>query len=271
MTLLVHELSHYAVCRLMDNQIEQLELTPFGGIMTYRRGSIPRKGLKGSIVHAAGPLGNYLFLLYICIPGVQRFIKPQLFHGLIVSNVSMILFNLLPALPLDGGHIVFCLGYYLFPIARLVQILSFLGKLVGIAGCILSAYGLFFRQTLNCSLLIVSVYLIFSAGQSQKALLAENVCTLIHERLTSQVRIRRIEGYQVSSDTPLYELIPYLKTDAHISFFFLENELNRELPEYAFCQNLLSSPSATVKEAYLNHTSYCKKTLVKQENTAFPS
>jgi len=269
--LFVHELGHCLTSILMKERFERLELTPFGGVMIYKRGTCPYKGIRGVLVHAAGPIGNYLLLLCISLPRVQRFANPQILRFLITSNASMFLLNLLPALPLDGGHIVLCLGYYFFPIVRLIRFLSGMGKIMGIAGITLAVYGLFFRKILNCSLLIVSIYMIFSAAQSQKTLLAENIYIVIHERLSDLPRVQRIEHYRVTSNASLYELIPYLKEGVSVSFRFLENDQDLELTEHAFCHALCVSTSLSVKEAYHLFALHCEKTSKNHENTSIPS
>jgi len=250
LTLTVHEACHYIACCLMKVKIEQLEITPFGGVMTYKRGSCPHKGIKGVFVNAAGPIGNYLLLLCANFAIIQRCIGPQLHRFLITSNISMLLLNLLPALPLDGGQIVLCLGYYFFPIAKLIRALSWSGRCLGFSGIMLAAYGLMVYQTFNCTLLIVSIYMMISASKSQKILIAENIYAVIHERLSESTRVQRIEQYRVAASTSLYELIPYLTESRSIAFRFLTNNQDLELTEHAFCRALCANTALSVKEAY---------------------
>lgn len=267
LTLFVHEFCHYAACRILNECIDHVEITPFGGVMTYKPGTIAHKGLKGILVHSAGPLGNYLFLFCISLPAFQRFIPPTLLRSLFVSNASMLLLNLLPALPLDGGHIAFCIGYYFLPIAKLVRLLSVLGIVFGGSGMLLALYGLFLHQVLNCSLLIVSIHLIILAKASYGVLLVENICAVIHERLSDSSKTVRIEHYRTAPDAVLFELISFIKEDVGISFFFTADGQTYELPEAVFCQALLTSPSMTVRDAFLSF----KKEKKNLENARFPS
>lgn len=269
LTLFVHESCHYAACRVVKERIEQVEITPFGGVMTYKAGSIPHKGFKGILVHSAGLLGNYLFLLCISLPVFQRFIQLPLLRSLFISNASMILLNLLPALPLDGGHIAFCIGYYFLPIAKLARFLSSLGMIFGGAGVFLALYGLVFHQVLNCSLLIVGVHLIISARASYGILLSENICAVIHERLSAPIKVMRIERYHTLPDVKLFELIPFIKEGSEVSFIFTSNEQVCELSEAVFCQALLTSPSMTVCDAFFTFKS--EKEKKNLENARFPS
>ena len=271
LTLIMHEACHYIACSLMKEQIEQVEITPFGGVMIYKRGSYPHKGMKGVFVHAAGPIGNYLLLLCVSLPSIQQGVPSQILHALITSNISMLLLNLFPALPLDGGRIVLCLGYYFFPAAKLIRLLTMMGICIGFAGIVLTVYGLLVYQTLNCSLLIVSIYMMISASQSQRTLLAENIYAVVHERLSESPKVQRIEQYRVAPNTPLYELIPYLKEGCGVSFYFSENNQDLQLTEYAFCRALCARTCISVKDAYHLFTLYGEKEKKNDENTSFPS
>ena len=249
LALLIHETSHYIVAKVVGEQLAEIEISPLGGIMRYKLGCVPSKGVKGVLVHCAGPVSNWMVLLASGMPAFQ-YITPSFMHSLLICNVSMLMVNLLPILPLDGGQIVFCLGYYFFPVADLVRFLSALGKLTGVIGILLSVYGLIRYQILNCSLLIISLYLIVSAEQTQRTLLAENVYSVVHERLLMPPRIRKLVRYQVPGDTSLIELLYLFKQDTAVSFVFSSNTEIYELSESAFCQALISMHSPTVAHAY---------------------
>ncbi|MBE5798748.1 MAG: hypothetical protein E7321_02200 [Clostridiales bacterium] len=259
LALLIHEVSHLVVCRLVGERIELLELTPVGGVITRKRGTAAHKGIRGVFVHAAGPLGNYAMLLLSGIDVVQQFLEPSLLRNIIVTNASMLLLNLIPALPLDGAQMIFSIGYYFFPVARLVFALSALGIVTGISGFLLALYGIAFERILNCSLLIISIYLIVSAKRASNTLLTENILTIVQERMHDMSNIRRIEHYRVSADTLLYELIPCLKHNANVCFSFLREGKANVLEEEAFCCALLKTPSLSISHAYADWTEMQRK------------
>ena len=268
--LLIHELGHYAAAELVGEQIAMLEITPCGGVMIYKQGACPHKGMKGILVHSAGPAANWLFLLTAGIPACQRISNPALMHSLFLANVSMLVINLLPVLPLDGGHVIFCLFYYFFPVSGLVRCLSFLGMISGIAGIALCIYGLIYHQVFNCSLAIISFYLVISEGNHRRMLLCENIYTVIHERMLSEHQIRKKVTYQVSPDTILLDLIDLLKQNISVSFVFYEKQKMLELTEEEFCRALLTMQTATVRNAYLCGKKG-KENSFSSENTVFPS
>ena len=268
-SLLIHELSHYAACKVIGEEIDQLEITPLGGIMTRKRGVTSSKGLKGVYIHAAGPLGNYAAILLSSMALTYGIGEAGLFQSMLITNTSMMLINLLPALPLDGGQILFCLGYYFFPVAKLVYCLSALGFLLGIGGILLSIYGLAFRGLLNCSLMIISIHMIISSMKCHRTLIAENIYTVMHERISKVSTTRKVVFYQVTPDKPLIELIAYLKQNRSIFFIFTEAESTHVLHEHAFCQTLLTMPCATIRQAYQNTLQSHEKVQKNRENPRF--
>ena len=108
-SILVHELGHAVAGRRLGLRPQEILLHGFGGLCRYDRA--PR-GLQGVLVSGAGPaaglaLGAIALVLGSTVVGML----PQ-WAGWVLGTVALInifwsLFNLLPMLPLDGGHVVF--------------------------------------------------------------------------------------------------------------------------------------------------------------------
>lgn len=265
-SLAIHELCHYAACKVIGEEIEQLELTPLGGVMTYKREATSSKGLKGVYIHAAGPVGNYAALLISSMALSSGLWNAEFLRSMIIANASIMLINLLPALPLDGGQILFCLGYYVFPVAKLVRFLACMGSVIGLTGVLFALYGLVSHGLLNCSLLIVGIHMLIHSGKSGHALLAENIYTVVHERLAEQQKLRKIVFYETPPNEPLFGLISYLRQNRSVCFVFSDMNSLCELHEAAFCQALLSMPHATIRMAYRNAQQYQEKVRKNTEN-----
>jgi Zn-dependent protease len=120
-SLIVHELGHAIAARREGIQVNRIELFLFGGT-TYmsRESRTPGEEFR---IAVAGPLGTLLFVLIclgvdIALVGTHRLVHAALLDGtvqitpallalswLLLMNILILAFNLVPAYPLDGGRI----------------------------------------------------------------------------------------------------------------------------------------------------------------------
>jgi Zn-dependent protease len=108
LSILLHELSHAAAGALFRARVAYIELTGIGGVAHFE-GSLPRSALARSVIYLAGPAANFLLwhLFGALSDGAAASGNRMLAVPLDVlgsSNFVLMLFNLLPAFPLDGGH-----------------------------------------------------------------------------------------------------------------------------------------------------------------------
>jgi Zn-dependent protease len=120
-SLIVHELGHALVARRQGIRVDRIELFLFGGFTQMSRDAMsPGEDFK---IAAAGPLGTFLFVILclvvdLAIVGPHRLIHAAALDGtvhitpvllalswLLFWNVLLLVFNLVPAFPLDGGRI----------------------------------------------------------------------------------------------------------------------------------------------------------------------
>lgn len=108
---LIHELGHLLAGILMGMKPEKIELMPFGVSISFkiRVEEYNKKIKKGNmleikkiLVALAGPLTNFIIII------IASNINIDLFKALIViyTNFLIMIFNLLPIYPLDGGRIL---------------------------------------------------------------------------------------------------------------------------------------------------------------------
>lgn len=107
-SILLHELGHALAARLFAVGVTHIELTGLGGIAHFDR-SLPRSALAQTVIHLAGPAANLLLWLgfheLAASPvgnGAPAFVYTML--ALSSFNFLLMVFNLLPAFPLDGGR-----------------------------------------------------------------------------------------------------------------------------------------------------------------------
>jgi Zn-dependent protease len=143
--VLVHEFGHSLACRQTGGSADQIVLWPLGGIAFVNP---PRR--PGAVLWsiAAGPLVNValvpvLELLWIFAGHAGwSYEAPDTFRliGMIrFINYILLIFNLLPIYPLDGGQILRALLWFPFGEIRSLQIASVIGL---IGGACLASYAL---------------------------------------------------------------------------------------------------------------------------------
>ena len=136
--VLLHEFGHVLACRQTGGVANEIVLWPLGGVALGR--PPPRPGAELWTI-AAGPLVNVaLWPLLMAatwgctaiglsdrVPDLER-----LLFMLWWINKSLLIFNILPIYPLDGGQILRSLLWYPLGRARSLQVAAVIG-LVGIA------------------------------------------------------------------------------------------------------------------------------------------
>lgn len=110
---IIHELGHVVMGLIMGLKIEKLEIMPFGLSVSFKVNidDYNKKVKNGNILHlkkiaiaAAGPLTNFIILLIASHTNIKLNIVSN--EILAYANILIMLFNLLPIYPLDGGRIL---------------------------------------------------------------------------------------------------------------------------------------------------------------------
>ena len=139
--VLAHEFGHALACRQVGGRASEIILWPLGGAAYISPPPRPAAVLWSI---AAGPLVNFalvpiLATFWLCshllgvpdfFPNVHAFITT-----LLTVDIALLIFNLLPFYPLDGGQILQSLLWFLFGRANSLMIASILGIIgVGVFG-----------------------------------------------------------------------------------------------------------------------------------------
>jgi Zn-dependent protease len=136
LSILLHELGHAFAGRLFNAHVSYIELTGIGGVAHFER-SLPSSAFARSVISLAGPavnLGLWLGLDWLAgeVAGSGNPMVSLPLMVLASANFVLMIFNLLPAYPLDGGHTLDAwLGALLGPVWS-VRIVAGLGLVVAV-------------------------------------------------------------------------------------------------------------------------------------------
>ncbi len=137
--VMLHEFGHALACRQVGGVANKIVLWPLGGVAYVNPPQRPGATLWSI---AAGPLVNVaLFPIFLIIGRTIRALglaqsMPDvlsLLRSIAVINIGLLIFNLLPIYPLDGGQILRALLWYVMGRARSLMAATILGFL-GVAG-----------------------------------------------------------------------------------------------------------------------------------------
>jgi Zn-dependent protease len=143
--VMLHEFGHALACRQVGGTANQIVLWPLGGVAYVN--PPPRPGATLWSI-AAGPLVNVALLpLLFVIGGLSRSLEwaetaPNayaLLQAIRYINLGLLIFNILPIYPLDGGQILRSLLWFVLGRARSLMVATIIG-FVGVAGFIILAF-----------------------------------------------------------------------------------------------------------------------------------
>jgi Zn-dependent protease len=173
--VVLHELGHSRMAKRFGIQTRSITLLPIGGVASLER--MPEKPREELAVALAGPAVNVIIalLLFLVVPlGTYRTFTPEQWEQffatpsldtfliyLLMANILLVVFNLIPAFPMDGGRVLRALLGFSFNRARATDIAARLGQAVSFIFLIL---GLFF----NPFLVIIAIFVFFGAYTENK-------------------------------------------------------------------------------------------------------
>jgi Zn-dependent protease len=146
--VLMHEFGHALACRSVGGRAERIMLWPLGGVAFVQPPQRPGAVLWSLV---AGPLVNVILviptLLLMLVTGATYdglvhhlpMSNLQQFAGMItVINLGLLVFNLLPIYPLDGGQILRALLWFLIGARRSLMVATVIGLIGAGAGLLLA-------------------------------------------------------------------------------------------------------------------------------------
>ena len=169
--VLMHEFGHALACRSVGGKADTIVLWPLGGIAYVSPPARPG-ALLWTIV--AGPLVN-LVLIAPCAAGMLLIDAewwPQLhqvFFTLMIINIGLFIFNMMPVYPLDGGQVVHAVLWFFVGRWRSLQVASLIGVVFGIGVTMLLIGLTLLRVVPLGSVLLLGLITVFILIQSLQA------------------------------------------------------------------------------------------------------
>ena len=161
-SITLHELAHCLVALRFGGSVRSITLMVVGGASQLSR--IPRRPYQEGLMAAVGPatslgLGGLLYLAYAASRGARPDLQMALFY-VAAMNLTLGLFNLLPAFPMDGGRVLRAVLASRLSHERATQIAGTIGK---VSAFILGGLGIWAG---NLLLMLVAV-VVYSGAKGE--------------------------------------------------------------------------------------------------------
>lgn len=159
---IIHELGHLVAGLLMGMKPEKIEIMPFGVSISFKinvkeynkkikKGNVLE--IKKIIVALAGPITNFIIILITNNLNLDL-IKSML---IIYTNFLIMIFNLLPIYPLDGGRVLKGILHIILGKRKSEKYINTISKITVIAITAISSILILYIQ--NISIFLIDMYL----------------------------------------------------------------------------------------------------------------
>jgi len=187
--VVLHELGHSLVAKRYGIPVREIVLLPIGGVAML--GRLPEKPRQELLIAAAGPAVNVvLAVLLLVATGATGGLTALDGHGLVggaapapsmhtflvwllAANVTLVVFNLIPAFPLDGGRMLRAVLAMGTDYSKATRIAAGIGQALALVLGIIGVLGGHFI------LALIAVFIFFGAGMESFQAQAKTVLTTL--------------------------------------------------------------------------------------------
>jgi len=219
--VVLHEFGHAMAARMYGIHTPDITLLPIGGLARLER--MPRNPVQELVIAVAGPavnvviacvLGIFLIGKLTISEGLEELARPSsdLMMQVLVANVILVLFNLIPAFPMDGGRVLRALLAMIMPHPKATIVAARTGQVIAV---IFAALGLFGFSS-NPFLLLIAVFIFFAAQQESRLALLhgaaegrrvmDNMITHF-ESLPADMPVDRAAEHVLKTHQPVFPIV----------------------------------------------------------------
>lgn len=222
--VVLHELGHALAARRYGIGTKNIILLPIGGVALLER--MPDKPSEELVVAIAGPLVNVVIACFIAVLlGILYLIHS--FTGLLAwdswltyflfvllaVNGMLIVFNAIPAFPMDGGRVLRSLLAMRMNKVKATTIATRLGQLIAVG---FAVYAIFFGG--YPFLLLIALFIFFVAPAEEKMVRMESALEgyVVKDMLSNDVQV-------IDTEQDMAEIVSLLRSVKDKNFIVTEN------------------------------------------------
>jgi Zn-dependent protease/CBS domain-containing protein len=194
--VVLHEFGHIWAARRYGIRTPDVTLLPIGGVASMER--MPEKPAQEIVVALAGPAVNAVIAFVLIVALGLRFdpaqmsietLRASFWAQVAVANIILLVFNLIPAFPMDGGRVLRAVLAMWLGFGPATKVAARIGQALAIVFAILGLMG-------NPFLILIAVFIFFAAaGEASYVQVRE----LTRGRLVTDAMITSFEALGVMS------------------------------------------------------------------------
>lgn len=214
-SVLLHELGHAWVAMRYDIEIGSITLWILGGMATLS--SIPKEWNREFWIAIAGPFVSLLVGLggyaVVAVVPISNPVVLFVLGWLAVVNMTLVVFNLIPAFPMDGGRVLRALLARSQPHAKATRTAARVGVWFAVVFAIVGVFS-------NFMLILLALFIYMAAkGESRVSMLAD----LLEGFTASDLAVTDFP--RVEADTTIGEFADRMLMDRKTSYLVTEDGL----------------------------------------------
>lgn len=158
---LIHELGHLLCGIILDFEVENFEIMPLGFSVEFKPNvkDYNKKIMKSNIltvkklcINLAGPMANFIIIIVSYLFKLQDII--------IFSNLIILIINMIPIYPLDGGRVLKNVLKLLFGNQKALKCTNTISNVAVIMLTIISSIGIYYYKNIAILFAIIFVWLL---------------------------------------------------------------------------------------------------------------
>lgn len=253
-SIVVHESAHAIAARAMGDCPLSIEITPLGALMRLEdEGRLPP--LRRLTMLLAGPAMTLILCLLALWGTARGILTVETGRMLFVTNAGLLLINMLPCLPLDGGRVVFLLLEQWLGTGVSRRVMRAIGVIIGSGILLVSLWISWQKRTVQFTLAACGCVVLYASHVSTTtAALAEMRQWMERKIRLEQRGVMRVKRFAVLESFPLRRVIKMMPQYAWGEFMILESGTLRQLGLYSETEAI---------NAYLNTPGGVCRLLVK--------
>lgn len=226
MIVLIHELGHYFMAMFFKWRVDSIMLWVFGGVMkTDEHGNNSIR--EEALVILAGPMQNLIIFFVLYLLSGNAIFPSHILELIFYYNTAILLFNLLPIWPLDGGKLLFALLSSYLPYRKAYHSIILLSMITSLVFLLLQLF--VFPFTLSAFCLMIFLFMENRTEWKQRFYV---FIRFLLKRYEGNSYVKGIQPITTSHQYPLMDVLTKFKRGKkHPIYIYYPNQKRKSIDE----------------------------------------